>query len=648
MYFEDYGIPKKQINILEKRGITSVEDLQMLFPRKYYDFTKYTTLLESNNDKDVVIKGVFSKIDIDKKNNTLMLKAKVDDPVTGKRLHIIWIGSYFLKNIIKEWLGETVTVCGHLKYENTYNTFHMANPMVFEPSEWFSPCIHTVYTKIKGISDEALEKSIRMAISAGIEEDIPEDIRNKRHLITKEAAVKALHNPQKISDIKPATQRIIYGRLLEFSCDVEKRNRIVSKGTLFNIKSCKSVDPFIKSLPYELTKSQLDVFNDMKHNAEEGIRINALIEGDVGSGKTVSAFLIMLAMADSGYQSMLVAPTIILATQHYEKLKRIATDYGYKTAFLGGKQTVKEKNKIVEGIKNGDYNFIVGTQAVFSDNIEYKSLALAIVDEEHKFGVMQRRKLTDRAKFGVHYISMSATPIPRTLAEIIYGSNITVYSLEIPGGRKPIQTAIVKYDKTIFDFITKKIVNDHQQVYVVCPFITENENMADILSVEKTTEMYKKYFKNMPSIRIASISGNMDQEKISETISEFAKGDYDILISTTIIEVGVNVPNANIMVVNNAERFGVSQLHQLRGRVGRGKDQGYCILKSDMETDKLNILTQTNDGAVIAEKDKEQRGMGDILGTEQSGKNEYLELVEKYPQMYTVSKEDAIYCVEHY
>ena len=302
---------------------------------------------------------------------------------------------------------------------------------------------------------------------------------------------------------------------------------------------------------------------------------------------------------------------------------------------------------IIEEIKTGKYSFIVGTHAVFSKDVEYKNLALAIIDEEHKFGVEQRKTLTDKAAQGVHCVSMSATPIPRTLAEIMYGNNITVYSLEIPGNRKPIQTAIAKYDKTIFDFITKKIVNEHQQVYVVCPFITENEKMAEIESVKTTTQNYIRYYKNMPNIRIASISGKMQQEEISKVIEDFAAGKYDILISTTIIEVGVNIPNANIMIINNAERFGVSQLHQLRGRVGRGKDQGYCILKSETETDKLNILTQTNDGAVIAEKDKEQRGMGDILGTEQSGKNEYLELIQKYPNMYEIVKKDALYCINN-
>lgn len=641
MDIREIGVKENRIKILASKGFETVEDVQRFFPKKYYDFSVQKPLDPIYHNTWSSIIGTVDEITTKKTNDTLMLKAKILDEVTGKKLHVMWIGSYYLYKIINDWEGEKVIVCGKLTYNEEYHSFHINNPIIFDRNIAKNLRIYPVYTKMTKISEEYMSNLVSEALMKPIIDTVPADIIRKHKLMDLQTAIHTLHQPKNMDDLTKARQRMVFDKLLMFSWEMENNSRKISKGTIYNIKNVRNTEKYIESLPYDLTPSQTEVYEKMKDMAMNGRRINALIQGDVGSGKTTSAFLMMFAMADSGYQSLIMAPTVILAKQHYDNLVKVAEQFGYKVAFLAGKQPTKEKKEILRGIENGTYTFVVGTHSVISDSVTYNNLSLAIIDEEHKFGVKQRELLAEKAKFGVHSISMSGTPIPRTIASTIYGNEIDVYDLQLPASRKPVQTAINSSNKVIFEFIQKKL-EENQQAYVVCPFIEDEENKYGVETVENAYSEYSKYFNVCGEKVVGYVTGKMSQEKADAVISEFAKGNIKILISTTIIEVGVNVPKANVIVINNAERFGLAQLHQLRGRVGRGSDSGYCILKStEKDNARLNIICRTTNGYEIAEEDMKLRGTGNLLGTEQSGQNEYIDLIIQYPNMYRIIKEDA-------
>lgn len=647
MDIRELNVQENRVRLLESKGFSCVEDVQEFFPRTYYDFSEQQSLYPIFNNQWISVVGTVDEVSTQKTNNILMVKAKVIDEKTGRKLHVMWIGAYYIYNIIRTWEGARVIVCGKLTYNEEFHSYHMNNPMFFDKNVSKRLCIHPVYKKMSRISEEYMHDLISEALKKPVSDTLPEDLRRRHGLLSRKDAIRLLHNPSSIAAIEKAKERITYDKLLFFATELEKNERKVSKGTIYNIKSTANTMKYISSLPYELTPSQKAVFNDMKEKAVDGRRINALIQGDVGSGKTTSAFLIMFAMADSGYQSLIMAPTVILAKQHFENLEKAVAPFGYKVAFLGGKQTQKERKTILEGIKKGEYTFIVGTHSVISDSVEYKNLALAIIDEEHKFGVVQREKLADRAKLGMHQISMSATPIPRTIANVIFGNGLSVYDLQVPSQRKPVMTCIYESERGIFQFIEQKL-NEGQQAYVVCPFIEDPDDEFNIDTVEDVFDAYSKRFNTFGDINVGVVTGKMKSEDADKVISDFAEGKLKILVSTTIIEVGVNVPKSNVIVIHNAERFGLAQLHQLRGRVGRGKDQGFCILKSkEKENERLTTLCKTTNGYELAEADMKLRGTGNILGTEQSGENEYINLIIDNQEMYKFVKEDAKYIVDN-
>ena len=646
MDVREIGVKENRIKLLEGKGLGTVEEVQRFFPRKYHDFSVQRQLDEVYADTYCAIIGRAEEITTKKTNDVLMVKAKVYDEITGRRLNVMWIGAYYIYKIIKDWDGERVIVCGKLTYSEEYHSFHMNNPIIFDRNVERNLKVYPVYRKMAKISEDYMADLIEKALEVKIEDRIPAALVQGHKLMSTGEAIKTLHHPKSMSDLGRARQRIVYDKMLDFAVEMEKSERSVSKGTIYNVKTLKNTMEYVKSLPYDLTPSQKDVFEKMSEKAKAGLRVNALIQGDVGSGKTTSAFLMMFAMADSGYQSLIMAPTVILATQHYDNLKAAAEKFGYKVAFLAGKQTAKEKKAIMDKIETGECQFIVGTHSVISEGIRYKNLALAVIDEEHKFGVKQRRVLEDRAKVGMHCISMSATPIPRTIAAIAYGSGTDVFDLEVPATRKPVQTATCSSDESIFRFLQKKL-DEGQQAYVVCPFIEDPEEQYNVETVEATFKLYSDKFNTFGDVNVGCVTGKMKAEEVDETIRRFAAGEIKILVSTTVIEVGVNVPNSNVIVINNAERFGLAQLHQLRGRVGRGSDQGYCILKSDeKENPRLEIMCGTTNGYQIAEEDLKLRGTGEILGTAQSGRSEIIDLITSYPKMYGVVKRDASMLVD--
>lgn len=645
MELVELGLTPAEITKLNNKGFHTVEDIQTFFPRKYYDFSEAKPLDVSYANETVAVVGLFNEIQTDKKNGKALLKAKVIEKTTGNKLHVLWIGNYYMKKVIENFVNEDVVVCGKLTYSAEYKTFHMCNPIVFSNHIESKLRIMPVYKKMTGIGEEWMDKMLRKSLDQPYTDFLPAELEKKYKLLSGQDMLNAFHAPSTMEELRNAEKRYIFDDMLHFACDIEAKDRSVSKGSQYNIKSTYGTNKYIKSLPFKLSESQLSAYETMRDMAVNGQRVNSLVQGDVGSGKTVVAFLMMMAMADSGYQSVLMAPTEILASQHYEKLSVAAEKLGYTCAFLHGTLKSKEKKSLYGKIKEGKINFIVGTQSVFSKDVEYKDLALIVVDEEHRFGVEQRRKLTEKAQNGVHSMLMSATPIPRTVANTIYRNSIQVFDLERPAGRQEVQTAIYNVDKKIFEFEEKQIANG-RQIYVVCPLIESGD--GDALSVEETAEMYNDYFKKNPNIKIGCVTGKMKKDASDEMIAKFKDGEIQILISTTVIEVGVDVPNASTIVINNAERFGLAQLHQLRGRVGRGKYKGYCILKSaDKENERLNLLCRSNNGYELALEDVKLRGPGDLLGSEQSGANRSIELILKYPNMYKVAQKEAVQLVNN-
>ena len=358
-----------------------------------------------------------------------------------------------------------------------------------------------------------------------------------------------------------------------------------------------------------------------------------MIQGDVGCGKTILAFLLMFVMADNGFQSVLLAPTQVLASQHYNELKEMAAQYNIDVVYIANGLKKKEREAILKSTEDGSALMIVGTHSVLSKEVKFHDLGLSITDEEHRFGVLQREEITTKAKAGMHTVTMSATPIPRSLSDVLLSTTEVFNIQSMPNGRKPIQTAICASQNTIFQFIKKEIEKGHQ-AYVVCPLIEDKQGvMEGILSVEQTYTEYANIFgKNA----VAVLNGKMNEDETEKVIRSFKNGEIKILVSTTVVEVGVNVSNATVIVINNAERFGLASLHQLRGRVGRGNSQGYCILNSVHKNNKrLLALCKYKNGFQIAESDYALRGSGNILGTEQSGSNYYVELSMKYPDLFS-------------
>ena len=644
MQLEKLGLSKADITKLNKHNMFSVEDVQMFLPRLYRDFSCVTPLSPEQNGNFIAVIGQFTEMRTDKTNNVLMLKAKVYEKDTNKKLNIMWIGSYYLKKIICHWLNTNVIVCGKMTYSEDYHSYHMNNPLIFTNKISDGLRILPIYTKMTGISNEWMQNMIHKSLQINIPDATPVQFIRKHGLMSRTDAVTALHLPNNMEQVQKAQQRLVYDKMFGFARDVLIQDKNSSKKTDYPIVDLDVVNNFVRSLPFKLTDSQMNIFNVMRQTVKDGNKINALVQGDVGSGKTMCAFLMMFAMAGSGFQSVLMAPTEILARQHYEELKGYAEPLGIKVVLLCSGLKAKERKSVLEDIRSGAAKMIVGTHSVSSESVEYDKLALAIVDEEHKFGVTQEEKLLAKSKNDIHFIAMSATPIPRTIASALYGESVQVYDLEKPTGRLKVQTAIYDRDRKIFEFAEQQI-EEGRQVYVVCPLITTTEKSEkdSVLSIEQTETMYKNAFAKLdPNIRIASVSGKTDKDTAKQTLEEFSNGTVNILISTTVIEVGVNNPNASVIIINNAERFGAAQLHQLRGRVGRGKYQSYCILKSsDIGNERLNLICNTTDGYEIAQMDAEHRGPGDILGDKQSGKNEEISLLLKYPNMYEIVKKDA-------
>ena len=624
-------------NILKKRKMETVEDVCQLFPSKYYDFSFINPLNTGRLDKNYAFVCKLVSYELKKQSSLYIVRCTLQDIYTQNELCVSWFGTTEMYNVLKKDYrpGDTCFIGGKLKASNKKNLFFMSNPIIFKKYDGESDChIYTAYEKIRGISESNFERIINDCLEhATIPDKVPRELLHKYNLMSKDEAIREMHKPSSVEGVKKAKYRLNIDDLLYFALQLEEKKRNLPAGSVYGIHSLAITTKIIKNLPFQLTKDQKSAYEELVNRIRSGKRLNALIQGDVGCGKTILAFLLMFVMADNGFQSVLLAPTQVLASQHYNELKEMAAQYNIDVVYIANGLKKKEREAILKSIEDGSALMIVGTHSVLSKEVKFHDLGLSITDEEHRFGVLQREEITTKAKAGMHTVTMSATPIPRSLSDVLLSTTEVFNIQSMPNGRKPIQTAICASQNTIFQFIKKEIEKGHQ-AYVVCPLIEDKQGaMEGILSVEQTYTEYANVFgKNA----VAVLNGKMKEDETEKVIQSFKNGEIKILVSTTVVEVGVNVPNATVIVINNAERFGLASLHQLRGRVGRGNSLGYCILNSVHKNNKrLLALCKYKNGFQIAEADYALRGCGNILGTEQSGSNYYVELSMRYPDLFS-------------
>lgn len=646
MELEKINVTGAKLNQFEKKGIVSVETLLSFLPSNYKDYRDFTGL-RTDPDYSVVLVDIqtCSYKPLVPGNKTDVLRASGIEVSTGARVIAVWFRQQWRYSQVNASVRHRVLICGKFKYDPDYKTYTVT-PDVYTMNIEQGLAIYPEYKKIAGMSYEYLTEKIDLALStdAARTEVLPERILRNYNLVPMADTYKFIHSPHNDEEIAAGENRIKYNDLVYFALRREYASREAMYGSSYTVKNMTLFKKVLASFPYELTSDQASVVDNMLNQVKHRHRLHTLIQGDVGSGKTICALLMAAAFVGSGYQAAILAPTQVLAEQHYADAVNLFEPFGYKVIMLNSKMKAKEKKAALKSIREGESAIIIGTHSIFAKDVMYKNLAITVADEEHKFGVAQRAALVAKAAEGCHSITMSATPIPRTIAQSIYGDDIDLQEIKHkPAGRIPVKTVVCSERLKIYKSLERQLVMGHQ-AYVVCPMIDKSEKVPGLLSVEETYEEYKKAFEGK-GYKVAMLTGKTSETDTSRILGEFKSGEIQILVSTTVIEVGVNVPNATVIIITNAERFGLSGLHQLRGRVGRGKYPSFCVLeyiiKSDKATQRLNALCSSNDGYEIAIEDLKQRGPGDLIGTQQSGENKYISLMLMYPDDYNTARQIA-------
>jgi len=611
------GIGKNRAELLNKLNINTVGELLYFLPRSYEDRSRLVNISDVTADETVCIKAtVASGVRENRvRKNLSVLTMRVQD--TSGMMNIVWYNNRFVKNAFK--LGEEYIMFG--KISKGRLGFEMVNP-VYEKcgNDKYTGKIVPIYPMTKGLNQKVLQSAISSALESVkvIPECIPEKIRHQYNICEVNYAIKNIHFPDNFNDYTIARKRLVFEELfvLQSALLMKRTERTVNDGAVFDIKCTRE---FTDSLPFEFTGAQKRTINEISKDVSSGRQMCRLVQGDVGSGKTAVAATAMFQAVKSGYQAVLMAPTEILATQHYESLKKQFEPFGIRVRLLTGGLGAKEKRLVKEEAALGTADIIIGTNAVIQDDVSFNNVGLVIVDEQHRFGVEQRGRLLSKSN-NPHMLVMSATPIPRTLALILYGDlKISVID-ELPPGRKEVKTYAVGENmrQRINGFIEKNLT-EGGQCYVVCPLVEETESS----DLKDATNMCEKLRATFPSYTVGLMHGKMKPAAKDEIMREFSEKKIDILVSTTVIEVGINVPNSNLMIIENAERFGLSQLHQLRGRVGRGERQSWCVLiaksANKLTKQRMETMCMSNDGFYISEQDLKLRGPGDFFGTRQHG-----------------------------
>lgn len=620
------GIGEKTEKLFYKAGIEKVNDLLRYYPRYYDIFEEPVLIRDLECDRTQAIKGtVVREVTVKRIRNLQVVTGYLRDD-RGDAIKATWFNSPYLKN--KLTIGSTFIFRGFVK-EN-YSSFSMEQPKIFGITEYNRKKgeMQPVYPLVSGLTNNMVQKAVKQALKlVQTEEFLPDEIRSKYALEDLQQAVMDIHYPMDKNQLYNARKRLIFDEFFMFIYNIrnlkDKNIEIPNKHIL---KEPEEVRNLINNLPYELTNAQKRTWEEIKKDISSNKVMNRLIQGDVGSGKTIIAFFALITAALNGSQGAMMAPTEVLARQHYDNLIELINEHNInvKPVVLVGSMTAKEKRETYKVIESGEANIIIGTHALIQEKVNYNNLALVVTDEQHRFGVRQREAISEKGEHP-HIMVMSATPIPRTLAIIMYGDlDISVID-ELPANRLPIANCVVgtDYRPNAYDFMCKQIAQG-RQVYVICPTVEYSEAVEG----ENVIEYAEKLKRIMPvSVNIEYLHGRMKPAEKNEIMDRFADNKIQILVSTTVVEVGVNVPNATVMMVENAERFGLAQLHQLRGRVGRGKYQSYCIFINGSgkkeASERLNILCKSNDGFLIANEDLKLRGPGDFFGVRQSGDFEF-------------------------
>lgn len=617
------GVGPKMYELLNKLSIYTVKDLLEYYPRVYEDRTKVTPISDFQKDQNVLFLGTLIKpvTMVYAKKKKILSTVVVDD--SGAIAMLTWFNQVYIKDRIKEggtylFYGKVGSVSGSRATLDSCSIYDVNDLDKIQG-------LYPIYPLTAGITQNYLFKLINNLMDSGImvNEIFNEEFRRKYRLAEANYALRNIHFPKSYEMVNVARNRIIFEELFLFQLALLNMKQIEVEHTNTNTYSDLDESEFLKLIPFELTGAQKKVVSQIKKDMSSKTVMNRLVQGDVGSGKTMVAAIAMYLAVKNGYQAALMAPTTILANQHYIELSQYFEKLGINVEIITSSTTKKQKEKIIEKLKNNDIDILIGTHSIIEDNVEFNNLGLVVTDEQHRFGVKQRMKLSAKGNV-VDTIVMTATPIPRSLAIIVYGDLDLSIIDELPPGRKPVETCVVNdsYNQRVYNFL-KKQINEGRQVYVVCPLVEENEDL-DLNSVEKLYEEYKKEFNGY---NVAILHGKMKNKEKDSIMQEFKANKINILISTTVIEVGISVPNATVMVIENSDRFGLAALHQLRGRVGRGSASSYCILKSNNKSaiarQRLDIMRKSNDGFEIAQKDLELRGPGDFFGVRQSGMPEF-------------------------
>ena len=621
------GVGEKTEKLFQKIGITTAEELLRYYPRTYDIYEEPVEIASAEEDKTVSIRAtIATSIYINQIRNLQVLTTTVAD--ASGRLPVAWFNAPYLRGTLKK--GSVFILRG--KIIRKKGRPQMEHPEIFTPAA-YEEIIHSmqpVYGLTKGLSNKMITKLVHQILDTRPlhGEYLPEEIRERYQLADANYAIRTIHFPKNMQELLTARKRLVFDEFLLFVLAVQLlKEKTEEAPNTFPMKPVWTTEEIIEGLPYDLTGAQKNVWHEIERDLSGHKLMSRLVQGDVGSGKTVIAFLAMVLSAENGFQSALMVPTEVLANQHYEGFLRLMEEQNIASChpvLLTGSTTARQKREIYQKIADGEVNVIIGTHALIQEKVEYKNLGLVITDEQHRFGVRQREALTTRGN-PPHVLVMSATPIPRTLAIILYGDlDISIID-ELPAKRLPIKNCVVGtfYRPKAYSFIEKQ-VQMGRQAYVICPMVEESEG----LEAENVTDYARKLQEILPGeIKVEILHGKMKPKEKNRIMEAFASGEIQVLVSTTVVEVGVNVPNATVMMVENAERFGLAQLHQLRGRVGRGEHQSYCIFiqgnNEENTSKRLKILNESNDGFYIAGEDLKLRGPGDLFGIRQSGLMEF-------------------------
>lgn len=621
------GVGEKTEKLFQKIGITTAEELLRYYPRTYDIYEEPVEIASAEEDKTVSIRATIATgIYINQIRNLQVLTTTVAD--ASGRLPVAWFNAPYLRGTLKK--GSVFILRG--KIIRKKGRPQMEHPEIFTPAA-YEEIIHSmqpVYGLTKGLSNKMITKLVHQILDTRPlhGEYLPEEIRERYQLADANYAIRTVHFPKNMQELLTARKRLVFDEFLLFVLAIQLlKEKTEEAPNTFSMKPVWTTEEIIEGLPYDLTGAQKNVWHEIERDLSGHKLMSRLVQGDVGSGKTVIAFLAMVLSAENGFQSALMVPTEVLANQHYEGFLRLMEEQNIASChpvLLTGSTTARQKREIYQKIADGEVNVIIGTHALIQEKVEYKNLGLVITDEQHRFGVRQREALTTRGN-PPHVLVMSATPIPRTLAIILYGDlDISIID-ELPAKRLPIKNCVVgtSYRPKAYSFIEKQ-VQMGRQAYVICPMVEESEG----LEAENVTDYARKLQEILPGeIKVEILHGKMKPKEKNRIMEAFAFGEIQVLVSTTVVEVGVNVPNATVMMVENAERFGLAQLHQLRGRVGRGEHQSYCIFiqgnNEENTSKRLKILNESNDGFYIAGEDLKLRGPGDLFGIRQSGLMEF-------------------------